>query len=243
MKIGIFDSGIGGLTVLKEFIAKYPNCEYVYYGDTLHLPYGDKTKDELLELVTKIIDFFIEQQVDIIVIACGTVSSTIYKELCNLYSIRLLNIINFTVNKVKEDNIKDIAVLATKKTIDSHIFSEELNNINVMEIACPKFVPFIEKNIGNIDDILNEYLVNIKDNKINNIVLGCTHYPLLKEKIRTYLGYDVNFYDMGKIITSKLYLTQKNFKLHMYFSYVDDNLLRNINKIIDVGNEIDELVL
>ena len=112
-----------------------------------------------------------------------------------------------------------------------------------MEIACPKFVPFIEKNIGNIDDILNEYLVNIKDNKINNIVLGCTHYPLLKEKIRTYLGYDVNFYDMGKIITSKLYLTQKNFKLHMYFSYVDDNLLRNINKIIDVGNEIDELVL
>ena len=85
MKIGVFDSGIGGLTVLKEIIDKYPNCEYIYYGDTLHLPYGEKTKKELLNLVSKIIEFFITQKVDLVVIACGTVSSTIYEELSYLY--------------------------------------------------------------------------------------------------------------------------------------------------------------
>ena len=93
MKIGVFDSGIGGLTVLKEIINRYPKGNYLYYGDTLHLPYGEKITEQLLEYSQQIIDFFLEQQVDKIVIACGTVSSTIYQELKAKYDIEFINVI------------------------------------------------------------------------------------------------------------------------------------------------------
>lgn len=243
MKIGVFDSGIGGLTVLKEIIDKYPNCEYIYYGDTLHLPYGEKTKKELLNLVSKIIEFFITQKVDLVVIACGTVSSTIYEELSYLYDIKMVNIITTAIDKIKKDKINKLAVLATKKTIDSHVFSKNLDSTDVIEIACPNFVPYLERNIGNINDILDETLLKVKEQKINNIVLGCTHYPLLAKDIKSYLGYDVNFYNLGKIVADTLNLTGNSFKLDMYFSFIDDNLLKNINKIIDKEKNIQKLVL
>ncbi len=246
MKIGVFDSGIGGLTVLKEIMYKLPKFHYIYYGDTLHLPYGDKTKQELLKLVSKIIDFFIKEKVDLILIACGTVSSTIYDELCNLYSIKILNIINSTIEKIETDKIQDIVVLATTRTINSHVFSNSLENIKVTEIACPKFVPLLEKNIGNKDNILDEYLRAIKLDRKNNIVLGCTHYPLLQKDIEKYLGYKVNFYNMGKIIAEKitdLNLINQDFMLEMYFSLIDDNLLNNVKRIIDVEYKIEQIVL
>ena len=238
MKIGVFDSGIGGLTVLKSLISKY-KAHYIYFGDTLNIPYGEKSKDELLMLTEKIIRFFEKEKVDLIIIACGTVSSNIYDELSKKTNIKLINIVYNIIDLIKKDNPSNIAVLATKKTIDSHIFKNNINNI--IEISCPKIVPYIEKNIGNINDILKEYLSYIKEKHINNIVLGCTHYPLIKEDIQKYLDYKVNFYDMGKILLKNI--KESNLKIEMYFSYLDENLIKNINSIIKEDKSINKLIL
>ena len=238
MKIGVFDSGIGGLTVLKSLISKY-KAHYIYFGDTLNIPYGEKSKDELLMLTEKIIRFFEKEKVDLIIVACGTVSSNIYDELSKKTNIKMINIVYNIIDLIKKDNPSNIAVLATKKTIDSHIFKNNINNI--IEISCPKIVPYIEKNIGNINDILKEYLSYIKEKHINNIVLGCTHYPLIKKDIQKYLDYKVNFYDMGKILLKNI--KESNLKIEMYFSYLDENLIKNINSIIKEDKSINKLIL
>lgn len=238
MKIGVFDSGIGGLTVLKSLISKY-KAHYIYFGDTLNIPYGEKSKDELLMLTEKIIRFFEKEKVDLIIVACGTVSSNIYDELSKKTNIKMINIVYNIIDLIKKDNPSNIAVIATKKTIDSHIFKNNINNI--IEISCPKIVPYIEKNIGNINDILKEYLSYIKEKHINNIVLGCTHYPLIKEDIQKYLDYKVNFYDMGKILLKNI--KESNLKIEMYFSYLDENLIKNINNIIKEDKSINKLIL
>ena len=238
MKIGVFDSGIGGLTVLKSLISKY-KTHYIYFGDTLNIPYGEKSKDELLMLTEKIIRFFEKDKVDLIIVACGTVSSNIYDELSKKTNIKMINIVYNIIDLIKKDNPSNIAVLATKKTIDSHIFKNNINNI--IEISCPKIVPYIEKNIGNINDILKEYLSYIKEKHINNIVLGCTHYPLIKKDIQKYLDYKVNFYDMGKILLKNI--KESNLKIEMYFSYLDENLIKNINSIIKEDKSINKLIL
>ena len=238
MKIGVFDSGIGGLTVLKSLISKY-KAHYIYFGDTLNIPYGEKSKDELLMLTEKIIRFFEKEKVDLIIVACGTVSSNIYDELSKKTNIKMINIVYNIIDLIKKDNPSNIAVLATKKTIDSHIFKNNINNI--IEISCPKIVPYIEKNIGNINDILKEYLSYIKEKHINNIVLGCTHYPLIKKDIQEYLDYKVNFYDMGKILLKNI--KESNLKIEMYFSYLDENLIKNINNIIKEDKSINKLIL
>lgn len=238
MKIGVFDSGIGGLTVLKSLISKY-KAHYIYFGDTLNIPYGEKSKDELLMLTEKIIRFFEKEKVDLIIVACGTVSSNIYDELSKKTNIKMINIVYNIIDLIKKDNPSNIAVIATKKTIDSHIFKNNINNI--IEISCPKIVPYIEKNIGNINDILKEYLSYIKEKHINNIVLGCTHYPLIKKDIQKYLDYKVNFYDMGKILLKNI--KESNLKIEMYFSYLDENLIKNINNIIKEDKSINKLIL
>ena len=243
MKIGIFDSGIGGLTVLKEIIKKYPNASYLYYGDTLHLPYGEKSKKELLEYSCKIIDFFIEQNVDKIIIACGTISSTIYDELTSICDIELINVVDATIDAIKKKNLKEIAVLATPKTIESHTFSKKLEGTNVLEVACPKFVPYLEKGIGNKDDMLKEYLEQIKEKHIGNIILGCTHYPLLQYDIKKYFDYDVTCYNMGEFVADTIQIKENNYNLKLYFSKLDEIIETNVKKIVETDFEIIKKVL
>lgn len=241
MKIGVFDSGIGGLTVLKEIIKKYPNGHYLYYGDTLHLPYGEKTKEELLKYACHIIDFFIEKKVDKIVIACGTVSSTIYDELKSIYDIEIINIIDITVDALKKENIEEIAALATSKTIGSHIFSNKLQDKKVIEIACSKFVPYIEKKIGNKEQFLKEYLEPLKEKKIEHIILGCTHYPLLQEDIEKYFCYPINCYNMGTFVSNYIDIKETNYHLTLYFSKIDEELVSNVEKILETIYDIVEV--
>ena len=118
LKIGVFDSGIGGLTVLKALINKHPNNHYIYYGDTKNLPYGNKNEEELLVLSSKIIDYFITRKVDLIVIACGTVSSKIYKKLKEKYHLPIIDIIRPTIKYLKEKDERFL-VLATINTINT----------------------------------------------------------------------------------------------------------------------------
>ena len=141
MRIGVFDSGIGGVNVLSSLIKKYPNNEYIFYGDTKNLPYGDKTKKELFNLASKAIDFLLTKNVEIIIIACGTVSSTCYKKLKEKYDIPLFDIISPTIRYLKKSSIMNIGVIGTKRTIESNVFA--INGKNILMHATHSFVPII----------------------------------------------------------------------------------------------------
>ena len=243
MKIGVFDSGIGGLTVLKEIINRYPKGNYLYYGDTLHLPYGEKITEQLLEYSQQIIDFFLEQQVDKIVIACGTVSSTIYQELKAKYDIEFINVIDATVEAIYERKLDSLAVLATSRTIESHIFSNKLDYTKILEVACPKFVPYIEQGLGKKEEMIKEYLEPLKQQNIKHIILGCTHYPLLQEDIQNYFEYPVQCYNMGTFVASTITIKEEEYRLTLYFSKIDKKLKENIDRILSIDYEMIEKVL
>lgn len=229
MKIGVFDSGIGGLTVLKRLIDKYPNNEYIYYGDTKNIPYGDKSIDELKVLASNIIDFLIKKEVDMIVIACGTVSSNLSNYLKDKYNIKIIDIISPVINYLSNSNYEKIGVIATQATINSKIFSDNIKK-NIKEVACPKFVPLIESdNITELDNYFNIYLNDLKDRDL--IVLGCTHYPLIKDEINRYLKNNIKLLDMAECISD---ITNDGInKVDLYFSKLDDNVVKNINTILN----------
>ena len=226
MKIGVFDSGVGGLTVLKELL-RYPN-EYYYFGDNINVPYGTKTKYELQILSSKIIDFLLSKNVDMIIIACGTISANIYEYLKNKYDIPIYDIISPTLEYLKN---KTYYTFATSMTCKSKIFNNS--------IECPLLVPLIENN-QNATKELKEYLNSIPNN--SNLVLGCTHYPILTEEILT-LRPDLNLINMGKILSDKLNLESHELKIRLYFSKVDHNLISNIEKIIDKDYQLEEVCL
>jgi len=177
MKIGMFDSGIGGLTVLNSLINKYPNHEYIYFGDTLHMPYGEKSKEEIIEYANNIIKFLESNNVDIIIIACGTVSSNIEYLKSNT---KLIDIISPLKNKL--DKYKKISILATPLSIKTNAFKKYINTkLNL--VSCPMLVPIIESgNYSNLDKYLEEYLSSTLDS--DALILGCTHYPLIQDKIK-----------------------------------------------------------
>ena len=235
MKIGVFDSGIGGLTVLKKLLEKYPNNEYIYYGDTKNIPYGDRSIEELKDLACNIINFLIKKEVDLIIIACGTVSSNLSAFLKEKYDVKIIDIISPVINYLNNSNYEKIGVIATQATINSKIFSSNINK-DVKESACPKFVPLIESNnLNKLNEFFNIYLNNLRDRDL--IVLGCTHYPIIKEDIKKYLGNSIKFLDMAECISG---ITNKSInRIDLYFSKLDDNIINNINKIIN--NRIDSI--
>lgn len=239
MKIGLFDSGLGGLNVLSEFIKKYPNNTYYYYGDTKNVPYGEKDKETLLKLSTNIINFFEEKKVDLIIIACGTVSSSCYRELKELTFIKVLDIITPTINYLNDLNLNKVLVFGTKRTIESHIFKERLN-ANVYEVKTPEFVPMIENSC--IDtNVVKSYCM--EKFGFEALILGCTHYPLLIPEFRKYLSKDTKIIDMGKCLVDSLDITTtNNLEVNLFFTKIDDNLKKNINKIISCSYSLNEIV-
>lgn len=236
MKIGVFDSGLGGLTVLKQLVCKYPNCEYIYVGDNKNVPYGSKSKEELFNLSSKIIDFLLSKKVDIIIIACGTISSNVYIDLKQKYNIPMYDIISPTINYLNDSEYNKIGVIATVKTIESNIF----NSINkeVVTSSCPLLVPYIEGNINvNIDEIVEEYLKNMND--IDALVLGCTHYPILENIIKKHTN--ATLINMGKVLCDYISIKQNIQRIDLYFSHLDEKIINNINKIINFDYELKEL--
>lgn len=238
MRIGIFDSGIGGLTVLKEMVKNYKEHEYIYVGDTLNVPYGNKSKEQLLALSSKIIDYLITRDVDKIIIACGTVSSNLSNEFKKIYSVPIIDIISPTINYLKVNNYNKVGVIATSMTIKSRVFSKNLKDIEVIEVECPKLVPFIESNSKDeINSCLNEYLKEFKANKIDILILGCTHYPIVKDNIKNILNYDVKILNMADPIVSLLSKNESKSSLEINFSKIDSNVIDNVKLIL--GNDIE----
>ncbi len=238
MRVGIFDSGIGGLNVLKEVLKKYPSGEYIYYGDTKNLPYGNKSKEELLELSKNILDFFTLKKVDIIIIACGTVSSNCFYELKKISKISIYDIITPTISYLKSLEKEKIAIFGTKRTIDSHIFSKNIEK-EVLEIATKEFVPMIEEDKYDLE-IIKKYANMIKDYDV--LVLGCTHYPIIKDKLKKYLQDNILIVDMGVCLLDNIKIKESNnLKIELYFSKIDNTLKENIKKIIKYDYKIYEV--
>lgn len=228
MRVGLFDSGIGGLTVLKRLILEYPNNEYIYYGDNVNVPYGNKSIQELLVLADNNIKFLKERNVEVIIIACGTVSSCCFKYLSDRYDIPIYDIISPTINYLNHSSYKNILVIATKRTINSHIFMNSVSK-NIIEIETPLLASLIENNeLDDIDLILHKYLDNYVK-KVDAIVLGCTHYPIISSDIQSILpGVDV--IDMA----SNVVLDNDGKKgLEIYFSKLDDKLIKNVKRILN----------
>ena len=243
MRVGVFDSGIGGLTILKSLLENHPNNEYIYFGDTLNIPYGEKTNDQLKDLSDKIIRFLISKKVDMIVIACGTISSSIYDEIKNKYDVPIYDIINPITNQLKKLKIKKALLIATDKTIESKKFEEKLKSAN-MELytqACPKFVPIIEHKSKDLLEIeLGEYLYQYKNLDIEVVIPGCTHYPIISGEIGDYLNVDI--LDIGLIVAKSLDIKYSISDLKVYFSAVDDDIKEVVKDIIG-DCEIEEIKL
>ena len=232
MRVGLFDSGVGGLTVLNAFLKYHPNNEYFYYGDTLNMPYGDKTIDELYSYVKVILNYMREKKVDIIVIACGTISANLYDVLKKEVEVPIYSVISELPRYIEEKGYKNTLVLATNATINSHVFKNRLNS-NVIEVACPKLVPIIEQNrMEDLDSALDEY---IKDtSNIDSLILGCTHYGIIKEDIKRKIGKDIDIIDLGEILASKIELNDSFQSVDLHFSKVTNELEENVKKIINV---------
>ena len=196
--IGIFDSGVGGLTVFEEIRKELPNENVIYLGDTKNFPYGNKTKEEIIEFATKNTEMLIKMGAKIIVIACGTATSQAIDVLKQKFSIPIIGIIEPTVEYIKEQNYKDVGVIATEGTIRSGAWEQKLKekipNINVINKACPMLATIAEEGKAKSEEgrrVIKEYMKPFKDKKIDKIILGCTHYPIYEEIIREELGYCV----------------------------------------------------
>ena len=189
MKIGVFDSGLGGLVITKAFIEKMPGYDYVYYGDTANLPYGTKTPEQIINLTVEAIKFLINQDCKIIIIACNTATAValryIQQRFIPIYApkIKVLGVIVPTVEEAIESGAQNIGIIATQITTNSHIYRAEIqkiaSHINIQEIAAPELVPLIENNdFVKAEEFCVSYAQQF--NNINALILGCTHYPLLK---------------------------------------------------------------
>ena len=229
MRIGVFDSGIGGLTVLKKIMKKYPNNEYIYYGDTKNMPFGDKSIDELKIISSNIIELLIARKVDIIVIACGTISSNLLHYLKRKYSIPIYDIISGIVNYLNNSNYENISVLCTEQTKDSKIFETKINR-KAKVIPCRSLANLIEDN--NINKI-ELYIKNITNELQSSdvIVLGCTHYPLISNIIKKYIN--IPILDMADYLDINIKKNSIN-KLEIFFSSDTEENIKKAKKIIKV---------
>jgi len=230
MRIGIFDSGIGGLTVLKELINK--NIHYIYIGDSLNMPYGNKSKTELMQYAKNILNYFVQRNVDLVIIACGTISSTIYKELQKMYKIKILDIISPTISFIKNSNYTNILVMATPNTIDSNIFASQLKNKNIYSCPCPLLAKMIETNDLELKAYLDSLLQKYQNKTIDILIYGCTHYPLLDNYIKNKYGYLT--LNMAKPILNKIN-NSTELKVEVFFTKLDSTIKNNVKNIL--GND------
>ena len=194
--IGVFDSGVGGLTVAREIMRNLPKEDIVYFGDTARVPYGSKSKDNIIRYSRQIIHFLQTKGVKAIVIACNTASALALDTVKDEFDIPIIGVVEPGARAalaVTEN--KKIGVIGTEATVRSSMYEKIIQGINpevsVVGKACPLFVPLVEEGFKKhqvTDEIIDYYLAGLKKSDIDALILGCTHYPLLRSKIREYVG-------------------------------------------------------
>lgn len=212
MKIGLFDSGVGGLTVLKELISQLPNKSYIYFGDTARFPYGGKSQETIIRYSIENSLFLLEKGVDLIAVACHTATSLALSELQNSFSIPILGVIDPAVDKmVATTKNRRLGVIGTRATISSGMYqkalAERLPDAAIFACACPLFVSLIEEQVTSQEIlrlVVKETLAPLKDKNIDTLLLGCTHYPLLADVIQAEVGPDVQLVNPAKTFSERL---------------------------------------
>lgn len=205
--IGVFDSGLGGLSAVKEFLHILPNEKIIYFGDTGRVPYGNRSNDTITKYAFQDTNFLLEHNVKMVVAACGTVSSVAGNALEEKLLVPYTGVVNPTAYAAahKTRNGK-IGVIGTSATIGSHSYSLRLKKLNpdfeVYEQACPLFVPLVENGFISRDDqivrlTVRRYLSELKEQGIDTLILGCTHYPLLSQAVSDFMGESVTLVDSG----------------------------------------------
>lgn len=235
--IGVFDSGIGGLTVVKELMNILPNENIVYFGDTARVPYGNKSERTIKEYSIQNTKFLLSKNVKMIVIACNTSSAIALDEIKSITDLPVTGVIKPGSEKAVEvTKNKRVAIIGTIATILSRAYEMELKkldqSIEVYGKACPLFVPIVEEGWANHKIAFlaaEEYLSELKKFSIDTLILGCTHYPLLKDTIQKVMGNNVQLIDSGvatahtvkKILEEKNLINQSRFKPNYVF-YISD---------------------
>ena len=196
--IGIFDSGFGGITILRELLKLMPNENYIYLGDNKNIPYGDKSKKEIIKLSSKMADFLINKNCKILVIGCNTISASASEILKEKYNIPIIEVISNACAEVNKISKNNISIMATDFTVKSKIYLRKIkeNNkeIKITQIVCKKLCPMIENDWESFEDrfeVLNNYIKKINPNS-DSLLLACTHYPLIIKDIKKVLNENKN---------------------------------------------------
>lgn len=218
--IGIFDSGLGGLTCVKKVMEIMPNENIIYFGDTGRVPYGTKGKETLLKYVRQNINFLESFDIKLIIIACGTASSAALPHIQSEINTEIIGVLNPACTAaIKATQNNKIGVIGTSGTVKSGKYVETIKNIDhdieVFQKACPMFVPIVENGYTKtqISEIIaKEYLEDIKNSGVDTLIMGCTHYPLLREEIAKVMGENVTLIDAGReaAVFAKELLSQKD---------------------------------
>lgn len=199
--IGIFDSGVGGLTVLRELYRQLPNESILYFGDTARLPYGIRSQAEILQFVREIITWMVSQGAKMVIMACNTSSALALETVQAEFSIPILGLILPGARAAVQQG-RRIGVIATPATAASHAYRRAIQEIDtdiqVWQIGCPEFVPLIEQNQLHhpiARQVAREYLAPLLEQQIDTLIYGCTHYPLLEPVLKTLLPASVQLVD------------------------------------------------
>jgi glutamate racemase len=234
--IGIFDSGIGGLTVAHAINKKLPAEQLIYFGDTAHLPYGDKSADSIKYYSIRIAKFLLDNHCKAIVIACNTASSQAYETVKDFVGNKAIvfNVIDPVVEKVASSGFSSVGVIGTKGTIKSDVYAQKITSINskikVPSLATPLLAPMIEEGFFNNKisrTVIDSYLSKPKLRKIDALILACTHYPLIKSEVEDFYQGSAEILDSAdivsehvkKVLSKKKLLNQgQSMKHHFYVS-------------------------
>ena len=210
LPVGFFDSGVGGLSVYARFKELLPNENTIYFGDLKNMPYGNKTKDELIGFAKKILDFYNAKNVKAVIIACNTSSAVAYEELKNDYDFKIYPIIQMCAEKVACLGLKTVGVFATAATINSNAYKNELKkyapDINVVQVACPNWTTWVEAGMQESAEAradISEKVADMIVNKPDKIILGCTHYPYLMNVLKDYTDENI-FLDPAIIFSNAI---------------------------------------
>ena len=232
--IGIFDSGLGGMTVLKELVHLMPKESFVFFGDTAHVPYGNKSPDSIEKFSISIIKFLQTHSVKLIVVACNTASAVVLNKIKRDFEIPIIGVIEpikFYLQNNKTP--QSIGIIGTENTINSRAYDKIIlsfsNKIKIYSKSCPLFVPIIEEGLEShkiTEIIAREYLQTMINKKINLLILGCTHYPIIKNIIQNILTINVTIVDSAYLVANYVesflknnnIVSENNSKIKIYVS-------------------------